>query len=228
MLVFKTWCDTCDNECAPAGCTPGAGCRLLQRVPGVTHHSPPPVSGPRSPDLIGARARVAAAPHPAPSHRLEAINCCLIGSVSLSNSCVPVNALQNLSSPPMMHVHLPIWVVQRSPLSGPTIINLNMSHPSQVFSSCQFFCPRPASSRHWSIRASLPPWLHHPRCAPWCHRCTDWVQMSAIPRGGGRPDYARSRSPPLADMQTVSAPGAAASTHSYNSQRKIMQPTIFY
>ena len=39
----------------------------------------------------------------------------------------------------MMHVHLPIWVVQRSLLSGPTIINLNMSHPSQVFSSCQFF-----------------------------------------------------------------------------------------
>ena len=123
---------------APAGCTPGAGCRLLQRVPGVTHHSPPPVSGPRSPDLIGARARVAAAPHPATA-RLEAINCYLIGSVSLSNSCVPVNALQNFSSPPMMHVHLPIWVVQRSPLSGPTIINLNMSHPSQVFSSCQFF-----------------------------------------------------------------------------------------
>ena len=93
--------------------------------------------------------------HPATA-RLEAINCCLIGSVALSNGCVPVNALQNLSSPPMMHVHLPIWVVQRSPLSGPTIINLNMSHPSQVFSSCQFFCPRPASSRHWSIRASLP------------------------------------------------------------------------
>ena len=40
LLVFKTWCDTCDNERAPAGCTPGrvAGCRLLQRVPGVTHH----------------------------------------------------------------------------------------------------------------------------------------------------------------------------------------------
>ena len=99
LLVFKMWCDTCDNERAPAGCTPGAGCRLLQRVPGVTHHSPPPpVSGPRSPDLIGARARVAAAPHPATA-RLEAINCYLIGSVSLSNSCVPVNALQN--SPPL-------------------------------------------------------------------------------------------------------------------------------
>ena len=145
---------------APAGCTPGAGCRLLQRVPGVTHHSPPPpVSGPRSPDLIGARARVAAAPHPAPSHsRLEAINCCLIGSVSLSNGCVPVNALQNLSSPPMMHVHLPIWVVQRSPLSGPTIINLNMSHPSQVFSSCQFFARGlPAAGTGLLEPPSLPP-----------------------------------------------------------------------
>ena len=220
---------------APAGCTPGAGCRLLQRVPGVTHHHHRQCLGRGLLILSGPEQGLPQlhTQHPA-TVRLEAINCCLIGSVALSNSCVPVNALQNLSSPPMMHVHLPIWVVQRSPLSGPTIINLNMSHPSQVFSSCQFFCPRPASSRHWSIRAgaavasSLHHLLHHPRCAPWCHRCTDWVQMSAIPRGGGRPDYARSRSPPLADMQTVSAPGAAASTHSYNSQRKIMQPTIFY